>query len=205
MKVKKSFAELRSKIDEAIRAGLTQKDFLELHDIQPYHWYKIKPEEFDWQKVQIKLNIPQKKRGPKRKPRPNWDMLEKKVDEAIKNYMTFKQFLEQEKINKNVWYEIKPENFRWDERQRKLGIPSVRSRGKRMKNEKISKDTKQQDNKQQDNKNSTFEEKSIKNLYADVFCELAKKLANDVKKDENNVDIYMNQMMKIGQFMQEIK
>lgn len=59
---KDTFEALRPKIDQAVRDGLTVKEFLELHNISRRAWYTIKPKGFHWAHVQVKLGIERKYR-----------------------------------------------------------------------------------------------------------------------------------------------
>jgi len=56
----KRWLELRNDIDEAIRAGLTAREFMELNDISRDQWYRMKPIGFKWHKIQTELNIKRK-------------------------------------------------------------------------------------------------------------------------------------------------
>jgi hypothetical protein len=55
---------LRNEVDEAIRAGLTAKEFMELHDISRDQWYKMKPKGFKWHRIQTELKVKRKPRKP---------------------------------------------------------------------------------------------------------------------------------------------
>lgn len=56
----KRWENMRKDIDEAIRAGLTAKEFMELNDISRDQWYRMKPKGFKWHKIQTELNIKRK-------------------------------------------------------------------------------------------------------------------------------------------------
>jgi len=53
----KKWISMRQEVDEAIREGLTAKEFMELNDISRDQWYRIKPIGFKWHKIQTELNI----------------------------------------------------------------------------------------------------------------------------------------------------
>lgn len=118
---KDTFETLRPKIDEAIRAGLSLKEFLELHEINKNVWYTIKPKSFNWIDIQKKLGVERKieykkKPGTKTKENlPKWDNIKDEVLKAIQNGWTMTRFCKAKGLKKSQWYQIKPKGFDWQQ------------------------------------------------------------------------------------------
>lgn len=55
--LEKKWDAMRDDVDEAIRAGYTAKEFMELNDISRDQWYAMKPPGFKWHKIQAELKI----------------------------------------------------------------------------------------------------------------------------------------------------
>jgi hypothetical protein len=49
--------DIRDQVDKAIRSGQSKDDFCEEHGIPRVEWYRMKPKQFKWHKIQKQLNI----------------------------------------------------------------------------------------------------------------------------------------------------
>jgi len=53
----KKWESIRDLVDKSIRSGQSKDDFCDEHNITRGEWYKLKPKNFKWQKIQKQLNI----------------------------------------------------------------------------------------------------------------------------------------------------
>lgn len=60
--LERKWQSMRKEVDEAIRAGLTANEFMELQGISRDQWYRMKPKGFRWATIQKELKIERKPR-----------------------------------------------------------------------------------------------------------------------------------------------